>query len=1550
MADSGCLGTNYTFTPIWNAGTSPSYAMTNYTWSPGSTVSPSTGTAFSLTTIPIPTVCATYTLTTVGIDTAAADNAVTNPGFESDIAGWTSSYGVYTVTGSSVGLPSCHYALPGDAHDYHPLASHLMPHSGSKFFMVNGCGTTDLASAPTLLSQSLTLCCGTSYRVSFWAANWSDYTYGTPRIVVFMNGDPVFSVNLTTDTSLWKQYSFDYTTAACGSGSSNVTITFKTVDAYSDTMNNDFGLDDIAVQRICTTTNTLQLCPVNIEPIVGYNQICVGSATELFEVTTGGTWSSSSPGVATVSTYTGVVTGITPGTATITYTGSLGCYVIFPVTINPNPAPFSVSSPLCVGLTEPVTDADVGGTWSSSSPPTASVGTGSGIIYGNAPGAATISYTLSTGCYATEPLTVNTLPAIYGPSALCAGATITLADDSTGGTWSSSDPSVSLSGACVVTGVGAGPATITYSYGGCTVYDLISVNTMPEAISPSAIALCAGGNQMFTDPTPGGSWSSGTPSVTTITAAGLLNALAVGTDVVTYDLSGCYVTAAVTVNPTPSITVSPADSVCAGSSLTLSDDLSGGSWSMDVALGTLSASGSDEVFTAGASAGVVNISYTIDATGCTATVAVTVDTILNSGLITGSPDTICVGNTTVLTTGGTPGGIWTSGDVTIATVDATGDASTALVTGVGGGTVVLTYTVADACGTWSSTFAVTVVAFPLSAPSCVCNYLVPGVAPYTPLFSGSTVTASSTFGPGNYYLDHSITIAAGTSVTFNGCVVLMAAGVSITVESGASASVQGCHLFCCYPDMWQGFVHSSSGAGGPGASGQLEVTSNDSNTTLIEDALVAVDVPGAVSSAMYAAGSSGSISLLTLYVHGATFNKNGIGIRVSGCFDNIPTVTPPESENPGYPFVVRNAVFTCRDFSTVPSWPYSWPATEDGGATPYALKNAISTDVYASPYNLDNYAMTSCNQAGTIPPQVGIDLENVGFTNSTLGTGYEIFSDFVVGGANPSPLYDQNLFDNMNVGINSNNSNLIVRNSSFTHMLASLGTGWGILAYRDGTADDPNLKRRLDVYGNPESKYIDRFWDCSTCIYAADIYDVNINGAAMCSQHAYSNMSDPQGNYGIQLYPTFFYNNQVRNCNIANISTGVYGMNQEPWISGATSQIGQTTISNNVFSSTYDGRMPPSTGHKDYMYQAVYWVNLEGSYTTSDFIGGSEENIDSNKMNGVFNGIAVYYNNINDAPQVTTSSFNNITLAYDVFTGMSGWSVGAIQAGIQYFQTINGYIADNTITGPGYNTPGQLISRGYGLPGNNDEMVGIYMNAVQKQWTECNTISDINTGTMFDGINHTVYWINNTMTRNFFGYVLGHRMGDGITSFGPAHAFNNVWDDYTWWSTTTGVYQTYVAGSAAASSAPMEVYSPSTTLNPSINNADYISNRYLSGSSIFTSSDAGTNCVYPDQATVGPDYRIGGHSVGMGDSTAVKYALSPNPNGGSFALTRPLPANTAATVEIYNAIGQRVFLSDVRFNAGRTEIGIPNPTPGVYLLRLKDEDNGAFQMKFEIRP
>jgi hypothetical protein len=55
-------------------------------------------------------------------------------------------------------------------------------------------------------------------------------------------------------------------------------------------------------------------------PITGPSALCAGSADTLTDATTGGAWSSSAPGVAAVGSGTGLVTGIAPGTATITYT------------------------------------------------------------------------------------------------------------------------------------------------------------------------------------------------------------------------------------------------------------------------------------------------------------------------------------------------------------------------------------------------------------------------------------------------------------------------------------------------------------------------------------------------------------------------------------------------------------------------------------------------------------------------------------------------------------------------------------------------------------------------------------------------------------------------------------------------------------------------------------------------------------------------------------------------------------------------------------------------------------------------------------------------------------------------------------------------------------------------------------------------------------------------------------------------------------------------------------------------------------------------------
>ena len=73
-----------------------------------------------------------------------------------------------------------------------------------------------------------------------------------------------------------------------------------------------------------TKTVTVDLPP---SPIIGPPYLCIGP-TDLSDATPGGLWSTSNSGVATIDTGTGIVTGLSTGTVTITYAISAGCYVI----------------------------------------------------------------------------------------------------------------------------------------------------------------------------------------------------------------------------------------------------------------------------------------------------------------------------------------------------------------------------------------------------------------------------------------------------------------------------------------------------------------------------------------------------------------------------------------------------------------------------------------------------------------------------------------------------------------------------------------------------------------------------------------------------------------------------------------------------------------------------------------------------------------------------------------------------------------------------------------------------------------------------------------------------------------------------------------------------------------------------------------------------------------------------------------------------------------------------------------------------------------------
>ncbi len=225
--------------------------------------------------------------------------------------------------------------------------------------------------------------------------------------------------------------------------------------------------------------STSRIITVNLSPgpITGSTTVCNGSTSTLSNSVAGGIWAATSVGVVAVGSATGVVSGLSGGTATVVYTLPTSCSVSTVVTVSPDTIAGLLH--LCAGDTTTLTNASPSGTWSSSSPTTATIGSFTGLVLGLAMGTSTISYTVS-GCTATALLTVDASPApIAGPGSVCVGSNMTLTNPVTGGSWTSSNLSVALidisSG--IVTGVSVGTTTITYtSTSGCFVTTIVTVS------------------------------------------------------------------------------------------------------------------------------------------------------------------------------------------------------------------------------------------------------------------------------------------------------------------------------------------------------------------------------------------------------------------------------------------------------------------------------------------------------------------------------------------------------------------------------------------------------------------------------------------------------------------------------------------------------------------------------------------------------------------------------------------------------------------------------------------------------------------------------------------------------------------------------------------------------------------------------------------------------------------------------------------------------------------------------------------------------------------
>jgi uncharacterized protein YjdB len=235
----------------------------------------------------------------------------------------------------------------------------------------------------------------------------------------------------------------------------------------------------------CILSRTITVNP--LAPIVGIDSVCVGQNRYLTDIVGGGVWTSSFPGVATVTPDSGRVFGVVAGITSISYTLPSGCQRIATFNVIDYPLPITGTFIACPNSTASLTDGTSGGYWTSGNMLIATVGYYSGVVTGVAADTANIFYTISPGCTIHTTVTINPLPApITGVSVICPGTKDTLSDATLFGTWSSITPAITtVDSVGVVTAMlasGSGIIRYTLPLTGCFVTATVTVEALPVPV------------------------------------------------------------------------------------------------------------------------------------------------------------------------------------------------------------------------------------------------------------------------------------------------------------------------------------------------------------------------------------------------------------------------------------------------------------------------------------------------------------------------------------------------------------------------------------------------------------------------------------------------------------------------------------------------------------------------------------------------------------------------------------------------------------------------------------------------------------------------------------------------------------------------------------------------------------------------------------------------------------------------------------------------------------------------------------------------------------
>jgi len=600
-----------------------------------------------------------------------------------------------------------------------------------------------------------------------------------------------------SNTLIGGTWTSDNNASAIVSTSGLVTAIAQGTATITYTVTNSCGTDSK------TFGITVNAAPPIVDVITGTSTICPNTTTQLADVTAGGTWTSNLLAVASVGPTTGLVTGVKSGTATITYKVTNSCgsdSKSIVITVSPAapvvPAITGSATAMCPNGTKQLYNSLAGGTWTSDNNTSATVST-NGLVTAISQGTATITYTVTNSCGTdskTFGITVNTAPpvvdVITGNTTICPGATTQLADITLGGTWTCNPSTVAtvIPNTGLVTGIKSGTATITYKVTNSCGSDSKSIVITVSSAAPVVPAItgnttiCPTKTTTLRNTLTGGTWTSSDINIATVGSNnGFVTGIAQGTATITYSVTNSCGSDSRSITvivspPAPTVpTITGITTICPSTTTQLSNALSGGVWTSSNAA-ILQVNNSTGLVT-GTTSGTATVTYTVtNSCGSNAnSIVVTVDPAAPKvPAITGS-NKVCP-NKTISLNNALAGGVWSSSDLTVATVSSSG-----VVSGVAQGNAIITYTVTNSCGVDSKQIAITV-----NAPIPV----VPAITGSSSLCPNTTAQLTNALSGGVWKSSNS---GIASVVSSTGLVTALSSGLTtisyiVTNSCGADTS------------------------------------------------------------------------------------------------------------------------------------------------------------------------------------------------------------------------------------------------------------------------------------------------------------------------------------------------------------------------------------------------------------------------------------------------------------------------------------------------------------------------------------------------------------------------------------------------------------------------------------------------------------------------------------------------------------------------------------------------------------------------------------------